>query len=58
MPPIEPLHLPDSYRFGLRISEQGTVMSIGDGIVWVGGLPSAMMDEMLRLQSGYLPALS
>jgi len=50
--PIEsfPFHLPDTYRFGLRLSEQGTVISIGDGIVWVKGLPSAMMDEVLLME--------
>jgi F-type H+-transporting ATPase subunit alpha len=45
-----PLHLPENYRFGLRLSEQGTVISIGDGIVWVSGLPSAMMDEVLVME--------
>ncbi|MGE4560775.1 MAG: F0F1 ATP synthase subunit alpha, partial [Desulfobulbus sp.] len=44
--------LPADYRFELRISEQGTVISIGDGIVWVHGLPSAMMDEVLLLEDG------
>lgn len=43
---------PTNYRFGLRISEQGTVASIGDGIVWVQGLPSATMDEVLHLEDG------
>ena len=36
--------LPDSlsnYRFGLRIAETGTVSEVGDGIVWISGLPSA-----------------
>lgn len=35
------------YRFGLRVSEQGTVVSVGDGIAWIKGLPSAAMDEVL-----------
>jgi F-type H+/Na+-transporting ATPase subunit alpha len=39
--------LPD-YRFGLRLTEQGTIVSIGDGIAHVRGLPSAAMDEVLR----------
>jgi F-type H+-transporting ATPase subunit alpha len=38
------------YRFGLRVSEQGTVMSIGDGIAWVRGLPSAAMEEILEFE--------
>ncbi|MDD2462625.1 MAG: F0F1 ATP synthase subunit alpha [Desulfobulbus sp.] len=45
-----PFHLPETYRFGLRLSEQGRVISIGDGIVWVSGLPSAMMDEVLLME--------
>ncbi len=40
------------YRFGLRMSEQGSVLSVGDGIVWIKGLPSAAMDEILYLEDG------
>lgn len=40
------------YRFGLRLSERGRVVSVGDGIAWIKGLPSAAMDEMLRLEDG------
>ena len=40
------------YRFGLRVTEQGRVVSIGDGIAWIKGLPSAAMDEMLHLEDG------
>ena len=40
------------YRFGLRLSEQGTILSIGDGIAWIKGLPSAAMDETLLLEEG------
>jgi F-type H+-transporting ATPase subunit alpha len=40
------------YRYGLRLSEQGTVVSVGDGIVWISGLPSARMDEIVRLEDG------
>lgn len=46
------LHVPKDYRFGLRLSEQGTVISIGDGIIWVRGLPSVMMDEVLLMDDG------
>jgi len=45
-------HWLDSYQFGLRISEQGTVVSIGDGIAWISGLPSATMDEILNFEDG------
>ena len=40
------------YQFGLRLSEQGTVVSLGDGITWINGLPSARMDEVLQLEDG------
>jgi F-type H+-transporting ATPase subunit alpha len=40
------------YRFGLRMSEQGTIVSIGDGIARIAGLPSAAMDEVLRFADG------
>lgn len=40
------------YRFGLRVSEQGSVVSVGDGIAWIEGLPSAAMDEILDLEDG------
>lgn len=40
------------YRFELRHSEQGEVIGIGDGIAWIKGLPSAMMDEVLTLEDG------
>lgn len=40
------------YRYRLRISEQGSVISVGDGIAWISGLPSAGMDEMLDLEDG------
>jgi len=40
----------DRYRFGLRITEQGTILSIGDGIAHIIGLPSASMDEILHFE--------
>ena len=40
------------YRFALRVSEQGSVVSVGDGIAWISGLPSAAMDEVLVLDDG------
>ena len=42
----------DSYEFRLRISEQGRVISVGDGVVWIEGLPSAAMDEVLDFEDG------
>lgn len=40
------------YRFGLRVTEQGTVVSIGDGVARIKGLPSAAMEEILHLDEG------
>ena len=42
----------EEYRLGLRIVEQGRVRSVGDGIVWIEGLPSAAMEEILWLEDG------
>ena len=53
--PIEPGAMSgrlNSYRFGLRVSEQGTLVSIGDGIARIKGLPSAAMDEILYFEDG------
>src|SRR3989338_414435 len=38
------------YRYALRLSEQGTVASVGDGIAWISGLPSARMDEIVQME--------
>jgi F-type H+-transporting ATPase subunit alpha len=40
------------YRPGLRITEQGRVVSVGDGIAWITGLPSAAMDDVLTFEDG------
>ncbi|MEJ2453171.1 MAG: F0F1 ATP synthase subunit alpha [Candidatus Thiodiazotropha sp.] len=40
------------YRPQLRIEEQGSVVSVGDGITWITGLPTAMMDEVLHFADG------
>jgi len=42
----------ESYRFDLRVSERGSVVSVGDGIAWISGLPSAAMDDLLLLDDG------
>ena len=49
--------MPDSaldtpYRFGLRLTERGCVLGVGDGIAWIRGLPSAQMDEVLDFDDG------
>ncbi len=40
------------YRPRLRIEEQGSVVSVGDGITWISGLPTAMMNEILHFADG------
>lgn len=40
------------YRFGVRMTEQGTVASVGDGIAWITGMPSAAMDEVITCEDG------
>lgn len=40
------------YRFGLRVTEQGIILSVGDGIARIRGLPSAAMDEVLHFEDG------
>ena len=41
-----------SYRPALRVSERGSVVSLGDGIAWIAGLPSAAMDDLLVFEDG------
>ena len=45
------------YAPRLRISEQGAVVSVGDGIAWIRGLPSAAVDEVLEFSDGSLGAV-
>ena len=40
------------YRPEMRIKEQGKVISIGDGIVWISGLPMAAIDDILVFADG------
>ena len=42
----------EHYRFGLRVTEQGTIVAIGDGIARIKGLPSAAMEEILEFEEG------
>lgn len=42
----------EQYSFGLRITETGHLVSVGDGIAWVSGLPSAAMDDILLFEDG------
>ena len=40
------------YRPRLRLAEAGKAAAVGDGVVWIEGLPSAAMDEILRFDDG------
>lgn len=42
----------ERYHFALRITEQGTIVSIGDGIARIKGLPSAAMEDILEFEDG------
>ncbi|HKJ09150.1 MAG TPA: F0F1 ATP synthase subunit alpha, partial [Gammaproteobacteria bacterium] len=42
----------DGYDFRLRVTEQGHVVAVGDGIAWISGLPSAAIDEILHFGDG------
>ncbi|MFV8782631.1 F0F1 ATP synthase subunit alpha [Microbulbifer sp. SA54] len=42
----------DRYQPQLRIAEQGWVVSVGDGIVWVAGLPTVAIDDVLEFSDG------
>lgn len=41
-----------NYRPKLRINERGSLLSVGDGITWVTGLPSAAIDDILTFEEG------
>lgn len=40
------------YSYGMHLTEQGKVVSVGDGIAWISGLPSAQMDGLLVFADG------
>jgi F-type H+/Na+-transporting ATPase subunit alpha len=42
----------DAYAPRLRIRERGAVISVGDGIAWIDGLPSVALDELLVFADG------
>jgi F-type H+-transporting ATPase subunit alpha len=42
----------EQYQLRPRIYEQGRVVSLGDGITWISGLPAAAMDEILFFEDG------
>ncbi|HUB90359.1 MAG TPA: F0F1 ATP synthase subunit alpha [Dyella sp.] len=40
------------YRFGMRMHECGTLVSVGDGVAWITGLPSAGLEDIVVLEGG------
>lgn len=40
------------YRPRLHVTERGDVISVGDGIAWITGLPSASMDDIIDFDDG------
>ena len=42
----------EHYGPGLRFTEEGSVISVGDGIAWASGLPSAAMQGILDFADG------
>jgi F-type H+-transporting ATPase subunit alpha len=42
----------EDYRPRLRVSEKGRVLSVGDGVAWIHGLPSAAIDDLLEFHDG------
>ena len=43
-----------NYHFSMRVCEQGMVISVGDGVMWVSGLPSAALSEIVLTEDGSL----
>jgi F-type H+/Na+-transporting ATPase subunit alpha len=41
-----------SYKFTLRVREQGTVVAVGDGIAWIDGLPFAALNQLVVFEDG------
>lgn len=42
----------EAYQPRMRLRELGVVTSVGDGIAWISGLPSAAMDDVLIFDDG------
>lgn len=42
----------EHYSFRPRIVDRGKVISVGDGIIWISGLPRAALDDVLSLDDG------
>jgi F-type H+-transporting ATPase subunit alpha len=44
----------EDYTLRLDIRERGTVVSVGDGITWIHGLPTVAVDDVLAFEDGSL----
>ncbi len=44
----------EDYQPDIRTRERGTLISVGDGVAWIKGLPSARMEELLDFEDGSL----
>jgi len=42
----------DQYHLDVQLSELGCVVSVGDGIAWISGLPTATLDEIMIFEDG------
>lgn len=42
----------EAYQPGLDVTEVGRIVSLGDGIAHVSGLPNAAVNEMLEFEGG------
>lgn len=42
----------EHYQPRLHVQERGSVVSVGDGITWISGLPSAAMEDVLLFEEG------
>jgi F-type H+-transporting ATPase subunit alpha len=42
----------ERFRVGLRVHERGSVVSVGDGIARISGLPSAALDDIVAFADG------
>lgn len=51
-PPLSMAPLALDYSPQLRVVERGTVSSVGDGVMWIEGLPSARMDGIVHVSDG------
>ncbi|MFC7049821.1 F0F1 ATP synthase subunit alpha [Emcibacter nanhaiensis] len=42
------------YQFSPRLAERGIVTAVGDGVMWIEGLPSVAIEDLVRTEDGSL----